>query len=114
MVFYRCDRVINRLTGFSQKRLSIGAEGSGTRAVALTLLEDNHLDAAADDLLSMGNREGQAALMGGNIDAAFFVASPRSKLVQGLLRDETIRLMSFQRATAYTRKQHYLQPGFSA
>jgi len=83
-VFYRGDRVINRLTGFSQKRLSIGAEGSGTRAVALTLLDDNHLDAASDDLLSMGNREGQAALMGGNIDAAFFVASPRSKLVQDL------------------------------
>ena len=107
-VFYRGDQVINRLTGFSQKRLSIGAEGSGTRAVALTLLDDNHLDVAADDLLSMGNREGQEALMGGNIDAAFFVASPRSKLVQDLLRDETIKLMSFQRATAYTRKHHYL------
>ena len=107
-VFYRGDQIINRLTGFSQKRMSIGAEGSGTRAVALTLLEDNHLDAASDYLLSMGNREGQEALMGGNIDAAFFVASPRSKLVQNLLRDEAINLMSFQRATAYTRRHHYL------
>ena len=107
-VFYRGDQIINRLTGFSQKRMSIGAEGSGTRAVALTLLEDNHLDAASDYLLPMGNREGQEALTGGNIDAAFFVASPRSKLVQKLLRDEAINLMSFQRATAYTRRHHYL------
>ena len=107
-VFYRGDQIINRLTGFSQKRMSIGAEGSGTRAVALTLLKDNHLDAASDYLLSMGNREGQEALMGGNIDAAFFVASPRSKLVQNLLRDKAINLMSFQRASAYTRRHHYL------
>jgi hypothetical protein len=107
-VFYRGNQIVNRLTGFSQKRMSIGAEGSGTRAVALTLLEDNHLDAAPDYLLSMGNREGQEALMGGNIDAAFFVASPKSKLIQNLLRDEDINLMSFQRATAYTRRHHYL------
>ena len=46
-VFYRGDQIINRLTGFSGQRIAVGEEGSGTRAVALTLLEDNRFDAAS-------------------------------------------------------------------
>ncbi len=107
-VFYRSDQVINRLTGFSQKRLSVGEEGSGTRAVALTLLGDNQFDVTSGDLLSLDDRAAADALLGGRIDAAFFVASPRSKLIQTLLRQEDIRLMSFARATAYSRRHHYL------
>jgi TRAP-type uncharacterized transport system substrate-binding protein len=107
-VFYRGDQAISRLSGFSQQRLSVGAEGSGTRAVALTLLGDNRFDATSAELLSLSNRSAARGLQDGNIDAAFFVASPRSKLVQTLLRAEDIRLMSFARATAYTRRHHFL------
>jgi len=107
-VFYRGDQVINRLTGFAQKRLSVGEEGSGTRAVALTLLGDNQFDVTSGDLLSLGNRAAAETLLAGSIDAAFFVASPRSSLIQTLLREEDVRLMSFARATAYTLRHHYL------
>ncbi len=107
-VFYRGDQVINRLTGFAQKRLSVGAEGSGTRAVALTLLGDNQFDLTSGDLLSLGNRAAAESLLAGSIDAAFFVASPRSSLIQTLLREEDIHLVSFARATAYTHRHHDL------
>ena len=107
-VFYRGDQVIDRLTGFAQKRLSVGAEDSGTRAVALTLLGENQVDVKSGDLLSLGNRAAAEALLQGRIDAAFFVASPRSTLIQNLLREEDISLMSFARATAYTHRHHYL------
>ncbi|MEN8761230.1 MAG: TAXI family TRAP transporter solute-binding subunit [Thiogranum sp.] len=107
-VFYRADQAIDRLTGFAQKRLSVGAEGSGTRAVALTLLGDYQFDLTSGDLLSSDNRVAAESLLAGNIDAAFFVASPRSGLIQTLLREKDVRLMSFARATAYTHRHHYL------
>ena len=107
-VFYRGDQDIDRLTGFAEKRLSVGAEGSGTRAVALTLLGDNQFDVASGELLSLGNRAAAEALLAGSIDAAFFVASPQSALIQTLLREEHIRLMFFARATAYTHRHQSL------
>ena len=107
-VFYRGNQVISRLTGFWGKRLSVGEEGSGTRAVTLTLLGDNQFDATSGDRLSLDNRTATEALLGGRIDAAFFMASPQSKLVQTLLQEQAVRLMSFARAAAYTRRHHYL------
>jgi len=107
-VFHRGDEHITQLTRFSHKRLSVGKEGSGTRAVALTLLRDNEFDVTSGELLSLDNRAAAEALQAGTIDAAFFVASPRSSLIQTLLRQDNIRLMSFERAAAYTRRHHYL------
>ena len=106
-VFYRGTQVVDRLGGFSQQRLAVGEEGSGTRAVALALLADNQFDVTASELLSLDNRTAVQRLMGGNIDAAFFVASPRSKLIQTLLHENDIRLMSFARATAYARRHQF-------
>lgn len=107
-VFYRGEQTIDRLTEFRHKRLSTGAPGSGTRAVALTLLEDNRFDIASGHLLSMDNRSSREALLEGNVDAALLVASPRSELVNQLLHDQNVHLMSFARAEAYTRRHHYL------
>jgi hypothetical protein len=71
-------------------------------------LGDNQFDVTSGDLLSLDDRGAVEALLGGRIDAAFFVASPRSPLIQRLLREADIRLMSFARATAYSRRHHYL------
>ena len=107
-VFYRGDERISRLGDFAQHRLSVGAEGSGTRAVALTLLRDNRFEPIYADLLALDDRAATRALQDGDIDAAFFVASPRSELIQTLLAEEAIQLMSFARAAAYTRRHHFL------
>ncbi len=106
-VFYRSAQTIDRLTALSQQRLAVGKEGSGTRAVTLTLLADNQFDVTSSEFLSLDNQTAVQGLMTGNIDAAFFVASPRSKLIQALLREQNIRLMSFARATAFTRRHHF-------
>ena len=107
-VFYRGTRPVNRLPALIGKRLAIGDQGSGTHAVARSLLEDNAIDIRAPGILAMGNREAEQALLAGEIDAAFFVASPSAPLVRRLLHSEDIRLMSFSRATAYTRLHTYL------
>jgi len=107
-IFYRGEPVLDRLTGLAEKRLAVGKEGSGTRAVTLTLLADNQFDLASGTLLPLDNQAAADALLKGSIDAAFFVASPRSRLVQALLREKDIHLMSLARAAAYTHKHHYL------
>jgi hypothetical protein len=48
------------------------------------------------------------ALKEQRIDAAFFVASPRSSAVRKLLKDEQVTLLSFDRAEAYTRVYRFL------
>lgn len=107
-VLYRSGEVIDRLAWLADKRVAAGEAGSGTRAVALTLLNDNGLDAASDNSLALGGQDAVQALIAGEVDAAFFVASPRATLVQELLGQKDIQLMSFTRAAAYTRRHHFL------
>jgi TRAP transporter TAXI family solute receptor len=107
-VFYRHPEVARRLTDFQGKRLATGAAGSGTRELVRTLLEDNRIDSPAENLQALGGKAAARALRQDAADAAFFVASPRSPLIQELLHDKTIRLMSFTRAAAYTDLNHAL------
>jgi uncharacterized protein len=107
-VFYRHPEVAHRLTDFQGKRLATGAAGSGTRELVRALLEANRIDSPADKRQAPGGKAAARALREDAADAAFFVASPRSPLIQELLRDKTIRLMSFTRAAAYTDLNHAL------
>ncbi len=107
-VFYRHPEQARRLTDFQGRRLATGATGSGTRALALALLADNRIDSPAGNLQVLGDKAAAQALRQDAADAAFFVASPRSPLIQELLHDKTIRLMSFTRAAAYTDRNHAL------
>lgn len=105
-VFYRGDEPISRLTDLRGKRISIGLDGSGTREVALTLLERNQIGDANDQqttLVSLGSRDSVDALQSGEVDVAFFVVSPHSQIVHELLSTEGVNLMSFRRAKAYQR-----------
>ena len=107
-LFYRGADKLTRLTQLQHKRIAVGEPGSGTHAVAMTLREDNQLQTNPANTLSVGGREAADALISGSVDAAFFVASAQSPLVQELLRRQDIQLMSFERADAYTRLHHFL------
>ncbi|MES9874828.1 MAG: TAXI family TRAP transporter solute-binding subunit, partial [Candidatus Sedimenticola sp. 6PFRAG7] len=109
-VFHRGDLTLDRLTGLDSRKIAIGPEGSGTRAVALQLLGDNSITDANAELLELSGRPAADALLGGEIDAAFFVASPQSAVVRALLDSTEIALMNFKRADAYTRLHRYLSP----
>jgi TRAP transporter TAXI family solute receptor len=107
-VFYRGTDKLTRLTQLQHKRIAAGEPGSGTQAVTMTLREDNQLQINPADILSIGGREAADALITGRVDVAFFVASVQSPLVQELLHRQDLRLMSFERADAYTRLHHFL------
>ncbi len=90
------------------KRISIGPEGSGTRALVLALSRDSGID---DSALLISDLTGEAAvdaLRTGSLDVMMLVASPESGLVQDLLRTDGVKLLGFARAEAYTRRHRYL------
>ena len=107
-VFYRGEQTVTRLPELLGKRIAIGEEGSGTRAIALTLLQDYAIDNRSDTMLPLGGRAAAQALLNGEVDAALFVAAPNAPLIQELLYADTVRLMSFARSAAYARRHHFL------
>jgi TRAP transporter TAXI family solute receptor len=107
-VFYRGEQTLSRITELQNKRIAIGESGSGTHAIAETLLTENFIDTENDNILSIGGAAGAQALLHGDIDALFLVTAPDAPLVQQLLHRQGIQLMSFARAAAYTRLHHYL------
>ena len=107
-VFYRGDATLERLLDLKGRRVSVGAEGSGTRALALTLLGANGITAENTTLLPLSSTKAIDALTTGEADAAFFVSGPESPQVQTLLRRRDLKIMSLTHAEAYTRRFPYL------
>jgi len=90
------------------KRVSIGPQGSGTRALVLELLQDSGIDKNAPLIIDLNGKAAATALRNGSIDMMTLVASPMSELVQELLRADGVALLSFARIDAYTRRHRYL------
>ena len=109
-VFYRNARPVYRLSQFSGKRLAIGAEGSGTRALALTLLNANGIESGGKTaLLDLSGEDAARALTKHKIDAAFLMGdSATPPLMRELVRTPGIRLFNFIQAEAYARRFRYL------
>jgi hypothetical protein len=107
-VFYRSTDTIDRLLQLQGKRVAIGPEGSGTRPLALSLLKLNALDEGNVTLLPLGGDAAAKALANGDADAIFLAMSAEAPTVQALLREPSIKLMSFAQAEAYTRVLPYL------
>jgi len=113
-VFCRSEKPVNYLEALRGRRVAIGGDGSGVRAVALMLLADAQLTSASGTpidgttLTADSGRDAAARLEAGEIDAAFFVVAPQSAIVQKLMRTPGIRLMNFRQAAAYQRRHRFL------
>lgn len=106
-VFYR-GAPASDLPGLAGKRIGIGPEDSGSRALALQLLAVNGVVLPPTELLPVGGPDGARQLREGRIDALFLVAPGESALVQELLADKTLQLLPFDRAEAYVRRFPFL------
>src|SRR3990167_9586002 len=103
-VFVREDLAAADFGDLRTARLSIGPDGSGTRALATDLQAEYGGDWANSARLSFSTREAEVALKEGEIDAAAFAAAPDAAYVQSLLRAPGIRLLPFERAQAIARR----------
>jgi uncharacterized protein len=103
------DRNIDSLEQLKGLRVSIDKSGSGTRLVAVKLLEQVNLQ--LKDLI-----ESDASLAGavkafseGRLDAVVFVASPNAPAVIAMLNASNAHLMNFKRAGALIERIPYLE-----
>lgn len=85
-------------------RVSIGPEGSGTRALATALQTQYGGDWPEASRGALATAGAVSALQAGELDAAAFAASPDAPYVQALLQAEGVRLLPFERAEAIARR----------
>jgi len=90
------------------KRLSIGPEGSGTRALMLRIVKLHGAGEGDAEFLPLQPEEAKEKLLRGEIDAMALVTSWESPVVRRLLGDPNIGLVSFPRADAYLALDPYL------
>ena len=103
----------NELTTFAQLkglRIAVGAEGSGTRKVALELLAAAGVDSTNSTVTADGGRTGGEKVADGKLDAVFVIAAPEAPVVQNLLANSKLKLMSVAHAEGYSRRFPYLTP----
>ena len=102
-IFYRSSHPVDGLAQLAGGAVSVGAAGSGTEAVARTLLERHGASDGGSRLLNLSAVESRRRLLDGTLDAAFFVTSYRDAGIQELLRRHDVKLLSFRHEEAYTR-----------
>jgi TRAP-type uncharacterized transport system substrate-binding protein len=110
LVFYRSESNMTLLSELSGKGLAIGPPGSGTRSLALTLLNLNGIETnGPTKLLDLDAEKAAKALLAGEADAIFLMGdSASSALMRQLLRNPEIRMYDFTQADGYTRRVSYL------
>jgi uncharacterized protein len=100
---------IDSLEQLKGMRVSIGKAGSGTRLVAMRLLEQVNLK--PKDLIESETTGASAvkALADGAIDVAIFVASPSAPVVVAMLNTPNAHLMNLKRSGALMERIPYLE-----
>ncbi|MDB6111262.1 MAG: hypothetical protein JWR69_3012 [Pedosphaera sp.] len=110
MVFYRCTTPVTLLSDLKGKRLAIGPVGSGTRALASTLLELNGFGTnGPTTLMNLDAEEAAKALLENRADAVFLMGdSASTQIMRQLMLAPEIQLLDFKQADGYTRRVSYL------
>jgi hypothetical protein len=109
-VYYRGDAVVDRLTQLRGRRVAIGPEGSGTRALALKMLKANDMDEKSVVTTPQNGDDAVRALAAGEIDAGFFMGdSVTPKVLRGLREAPGVHLVSFVQAEGYIRRLKFLR-----
>ncbi|SHH69562.1 TAXI family TRAP transporter solute-binding subunit [Bradyrhizobium erythrophlei] len=86
--------------GLRGRRLSIGSEGSGGRALALQIISRTKLDSIIGEVSGFAPQVAAEKLIAGEIDAAFIVTGWESPVIQSLLNAKGIEADSYLHADA--------------
>jgi TRAP transporter TAXI family solute receptor len=106
--FYRDVDWGKGVDAWKGKRISIGPNGSGTQQEAVKLLARTGIDRDFALLLPLTHQEAGDKLVRDEIDAAIMLASWNDPVVQRLLKDKGIKLVSYPRVDAYVALFPYL------
>ena len=107
-VFCRCEPDGFTLQESLGTRVSIGPEGSASRAIALQLFELNRIDPGQLQIEGLSPEAAAEALLAGRIDTAIIDTAWESPAVQQLLDAPSVNLVGFPRADAYVARLPFL------
>lgn len=107
-IFYNNKNTISYMQDLMGKKIEIGQKGSGTKDLALDILNINGIYEKNSTFLYDNSDISKNKLLSNDIDALFLVTSANSKIIKELLTNEHISLFSFNRANAYSRKFNHL------
>jgi TRAP-type uncharacterized transport system substrate-binding protein len=109
-IFYRSEKPLMRLSQLRDQRIAIGAEGSGTRFLALALLKANEIEEQGQTrLLDLEGEAARHALLAKQADAIFLTGdSAAPATIREMLHAPGIRLFNFSQVDAYVRRFRYL------
>jgi TRAP-type uncharacterized transport system substrate-binding protein len=108
-VFYRSPAPYARLSELAGKRVAIGAPGSATRGLAISLLQANGITGAPTTFVDLDAEAAAAALTEGRLDAVFLMGdSAPMQTLRSLMRAPEVQLLNFTQADAYARRNAYL------
>lgn len=110
-IFHRRNVDLTDLGNLAHRRIAVGPQGSGTRWLALRLLEANGVSPgvpAGTEVLPLGGHTAADGLLSGTIDAAFFVVGAEAPYLPALLASPDVALYSVARHEAYVRRYRFL------
>lgn len=106
-LFYRSG-IGEGLERYRGRRISIGPEGSGGRALALEILKRTKVDAVVGELSGFPPQEAADKLIAREIDVAFFVLGWDSPVVRRLMAADGIEVASVPRPDAFVALYPFL------
>jgi len=99
-LFYR-KGIGDGMERFRGRRISIGPEGSGGRALAVEIMKRTKVDAVVGELLPFSPQEAADKLIAGEIDMAFVVSGWDSPVVRQLMAADGIDVANVPRPDAF-------------
>jgi TRAP transporter TAXI family solute receptor len=109
-IFTKRDIRMEDRMAYRPESVAVGPKGSGTEAIAKAIIAEQGYDITAPAIVNLSAADARRQLIEGKLDVAFFVTSYRDGGILELLRHKNLRLTSFRREVAYTRKFRGLTP----
>jgi uncharacterized protein len=106
---FSLDHDIESLDQLAGLRVAIGPEGSGSRIVAVRLLEQARMGRGSVRLSSLAGGQAAAALREKQVDVVIMVAGTDASVVKTLLGVPGIRLANLRKSAAITERNPYLE-----
>jgi uncharacterized protein len=101
-LFHRAADTFDQLIQLKGERVAVGQAGSATQVVAQNIRAASGVTSDNTTLSPLSGPPAITALNEGKVDVVFLTLAPDAPLIESLLRDPNIRLMSLQRADAMT------------
>ena len=107
---YRKSLELEFVSDLRNRRIAVGEQGSGTKAVAQFLLGENGLlfGAGNTELVEVGGEDAVALLEAGEIDAGFFMVSAESDMIRRLIAIKGFDFLDMRRHEAYRARYRSL------